>query len=348
MITTTSRLFVLALALAAFSQQAGAAQEGALAPGMTNPGYHEPPDWFKLSFLDLREDVGDAAGAGKRLMVYFYQDGCPYCKKLLEENFGNAAIAAKTQAHFDVIAINMWGDREVTPMDGSSMTEKAFAQAMRVMFTPTLLFLDEHGQVALRVNGYYAPDKFDIALDYVIEKREGQMKFAQYYAQRQAQTTPAPRRSDAFLKPPADLHKLLADKDAPLLIIADRAACEPCDELHNDILTRPGVKSQLGHFQTVVLDTESDASVVNPRGDKTSARQWAGELDIKYAPSLVFFDTSGQEVFRSEGYLKGFHVESVMDYVASGAYRSEPSFQRFIEARADKLRKQGVEVDLMR
>jgi hypothetical protein len=35
-----------------------------------------------------------------------------------------------------------------------------------------------------------------------------------------------------------------------------------------------------------------------------------------------------------------------MDYVASGAYRSQPSFQRFIQSRAERLRERGVVVDL--
>ncbi len=340
---------VLLMALALLGSQVWASQEGGLAPDLTNPGYHEPPAWFKLSFLDLREDVAEATDTGKRVMVYFYQDGCPYCKKLLEDNFGNPAIADKTRTHYEVIAINMWGDREVTTMAGAAMTEKAFAKAMRVMFTPTLLVLDEQGQVALRINGYYAPAKFDVALDYGIEKREKEMNFSEYYAQRQAaQSKPAPRRDDAFLVPPADLKQLLANKDMPLLVVADHAACDPCDELHNDILGRPEVKTQVARFQTLVLDTESEAKLVSPTGQQTSAKQWATALDIKYAPSLLFFDTSGKEVFRSEGYLKSFHVESVMDYVASGAYQTEPSFQRYIDARADKLRAQGIQVDLMR
>ncbi len=83
---------------------------------MVNPGYEEKPDWFKLSFLDLREDVREASAAGKRVLLYFYQDGCPYCAKLLRDNFGQREIAEKTRSHFDVIAINMWGGREVTNM----------------------------------------------------------------------------------------------------------------------------------------------------------------------------------------------------------------------------------------
>ncbi|MFA7386616.1 MAG: hypothetical protein WCZ87_03030, partial [Thiohalobacteraceae bacterium] len=48
-----------------------------LEPGMTNPGYHEKPAWFKNSFLDLREDVAEARAEDKQVVLYFYQDGCP-------------------------------------------------------------------------------------------------------------------------------------------------------------------------------------------------------------------------------------------------------------------------------
>jgi thioredoxin-related protein len=61
-------------------------QSTTLDAGMVNPGYAEKPDWFVNSFLDIREDIGDAAAEGKRVLLYFYQDGCPYCKKLLDTN----------------------------------------------------------------------------------------------------------------------------------------------------------------------------------------------------------------------------------------------------------------------
>ena len=45
------------------------------------------PDWFKLSFLDLREDVKEVNEAGKQgLIVYFGQKYCAYCKQFLEED----------------------------------------------------------------------------------------------------------------------------------------------------------------------------------------------------------------------------------------------------------------------
>jgi hypothetical protein len=61
----------------------------------------------------------------------------------------------------------------------------------------------------------------------------------------------------------------------------------------------------------------------------------------------VLLDASGKEVFRLEAYLKAFHIQSALDYVASGSYLSQPNFQRYIEARAAALRAQGIVVDIM-
>ena len=45
----------------------------------------------------------------------------------------------------------------------------------------------------------------------------------------------------------------------------------------------------------------------------------------------------GTEVFRVEAYVRPFHFASALDYVASGAYRKEPSFQRYLQARAASI-----------
>ena len=44
-------------------------------------------DWFKQSFLDMEEDVGETGEAGRRVIVFFRQDGCPCRNALIEEAF---------------------------------------------------------------------------------------------------------------------------------------------------------------------------------------------------------------------------------------------------------------------
>ena len=48
----------------------------------------EHPEWFKESFLDLRDDLAEATENGKQgIALYFGQANCAYCKALMEINF---------------------------------------------------------------------------------------------------------------------------------------------------------------------------------------------------------------------------------------------------------------------
>lgn len=315
---------------------------------LVNPGYHEKPEWFKESFLDLRDDVEEAKQNNKRVLIYFYQDGCPYCAKLLQDNLGQKKLADKTRKNFDVIAINMWGDKEVTGLDGSLTTEKKFAEKMKVMYTPTLLFLTETGKVALRVNGYYAPNKFETALDYVRGHNESKISFRNYVHKHLKVAASGKLNSQKFfLKPPYNLKKLLYS-NKPLLVLFEQKKCSACDELHNDIFSRKETLQQIKRFNVIRLDMWSNESLIDTEGHKVSAKILAKKLKVNHSPSFIFFDNKGKEVFRIDAYLKSFHTQSVLDYVASKAYIKQPNFQRYISDRAAKLEAQGIHVDLMK
>ena len=288
---------------------------------VASPHAIEIPKWFSESFLDLPEDVRDAAKEGKRLMLYFGQDGCPYCKALMKVNFGDPAIEAFTRKHFIAVALNIWGDREVKWLDGRAMPEKELARVLRVQATPTLLFLDEKGELVLRLNGWHPPERFRLALDFARLPKAGRPAYADYIAGR----TGAPR-----LKAEEDIAPALA-KGKPLLVIVTRAGCKECEELEREGLKRPEIVRTLQDFTVV-------------RRDPSGA--WAAAQNITYTPSLVFLDTGGKEAFRVEGYVRPFHLAASIDYVRSGDYRSEPAYQRWLQAHADRMRAQGKSVDL--
>ncbi len=341
------RLSVLLLLLIGFTPLWAEQPEEALGGDLVNPGFHEKPAWFKHSFLDLQEDVREAAAEGKRVMLFFHQDGCPYCAKLLNENFSIKEIVDKTVAGFQVIAINMWGDNEVTDLVGEVTTEKRLAEKLKVMYTPTLLFLDEHGRTVLRLNGYYPPHKFTAALDYVAGRQETKQRFRDFLAARQpAAASGKLHREDSNLQPPLDLRRA-ASAGKPLLVLMEMKQCPPCDELHGDILKREEIRRSLDQFDVALVDVWSSEPLITPDGRTLTSTEWAAALRINYAPSLLFFDAEGREVFRTEAYLRGFHTQAAMEYVLSGSYREQPSFQRFVQTRADALEAQGVHIDLM-
>jgi thioredoxin-related protein len=210
------------------------------------------------------------------------------------------------------IAINIWGDREVTWIDGQRMPEKKFAAMLKIQFTPTLLFLDEKGAPAHRINGYLPPEEFYAALDGGVGKTASSAL--------------------AVTAKAIDLRRKPGSKPVALLLLSPR--CDACDELERH-LQLPEVRAQLRRFELV--------RATNPTAVVTAAG--AATVDSTYLPSLVFF-SRGREVFRTDTYLRPFHLAGALDYVASGSYTREPSFQRFLQARAEEMRARGERVDL--
>lgn len=125
----------------------------------------EVPDWFAETMLDAREEAADAAGAGKRLMLYFWLEGCPYCERMTEVTFRDAAVLERLRRGFVPVGVNVRGDREIVWTDGKTLSEKQLAAALQVRGTPTIVFLDAKGGIALRLVGYVAPAQFAHALD---------------------------------------------------------------------------------------------------------------------------------------------------------------------------------------
>ena len=303
------------------------------------------PPWFAASFLDFRDDVADAARDGKRVMLYVGQDGCPYCTKLMTANFSQPDIVEKTRAGFVPVALNLWGDRETTWIDGKAQSEKELARRLDVDFTPTLLFLDETGRVVARLDGYWPPQRFRAVLDYVAAKRETVEPLADWLARHAKDAPRAPRADEPFLmRPPYDFAKRRAAK--PLAVVFESADCDACDEMHREAFRRKDVRTELARFDVARLMLGAATPVVTPAGKATTAGAWARELGVAYTPSVVFFDASGAEVFRVAAYFRPFHVASAFAYVAGGAYRDEPSFQRWMRERAETMRGRGQRVEL--
>ena len=303
------------------------------------------PPWFVDTFLDFREDVRDAAKDDRRLMVYFGQDGCPYCRQLMVTNFSQRRIVDKTRKHFVAVALNIWGDRETTWVDGRVMSEKALARALDVQFTPTLLFFDERMNVVARLNGYYPPHRFEAVLDYVAGKREGSETLAAYLARSTPEAASARLNSEPFfVKAPFDLTRRSGAK--PLAVLFETPSCKACDELHREGFRGPEVRALLARFDVAQFALGARTALTTPDGHGVAADAWARDLGVAYTPSMIFFDDGGREVFRIDAYLRPFHLASALDYVASGAYRGEPSFQRYLLARAERKRAAGERVDM--
>src|SRR4051812_8741720 len=269
-------------------------------------------------------------------MIYFGQDGCPYCKQLIQVNFSQKTIVDKARANFVAIPLNIWGDREVTWTDGTTLPEKRFAAYLKVQFTPTLLFLDEGGRVIARVNGYYPPHRLEAVLDWAAGRLERKLPLDEYMktAVKEAAST-ALADEPFFLRGPGDLRR---KGGKPLAVVFETPSCGGCDELHREGFRRPDVRKALARFDVARFGLYDATRVTTPDGRALAAVDWAKSLGVAYTPSILLFGADGREALRIDAYVRPFHLASALEYVASGAYRREPSFQRFILERAAAMR----------
>lgn len=303
------------------------------------------PDWFKTSFLELEEDVAEAAEAGKRLMLVFHQDGCPYCNIFVERNLAQKDIEERLKKDFDVLEINMWGDREVASVDGQTFTEKTFASALKVQFTPTVLFLDEQGKLALRINGYYQPDKFRLALDYVTGKMETKLSFNEFIAGNESNASPDTLTPYSYYTGTSDkIHS--RDKSRPMILVFEQSNCANCDSLHQEVLAQKESQDLLEQFEVFQIDLWGKKEFKDADGNQTTGRELGKKLKINYAPTLVLYSADQQEVIRSEAWLRKFHTQSLFDYVLSDAWQEQPNFQRYLSSRAEQLQEEGKDVNI--
>ena len=309
----------------------------------------EYPAWFKDSFLHLKEDIDEARRKGKRVLLMYTQDNCPYCAALVERNLSQREIEATMRQKFDVIAINIWGDKDVVGLDGKTYTEKTYSAAQKIQFTPSLVFFDESGKTLLRLNGYVPPSRLQAALDWVGGRQENTLPFRDFVAAREMsrQASGGMIRQAFFLENVTDLRRR-GQGARPLAVFFEQKDCPDCDVLHRRVLADPDTRAVIAKFDNVQLDMWSRDLITTPDGKRLPVRDWVRQLGVNYAPGIVLFDTDGKEVIRWESSFRVFHTLGMFDYVESKAYSLEPSFQRFLAAKTEHIRETGKDVNIWR
>lgn len=164
----------------------------AAAAEIGDDGLHKQP-WFSLTFRDVAEDIETARQDGKRLAIVFEQRGCIYCAKMHEDLLSDPEVRDYIKAHFNVVQYNMFGDEEVTDLDGEVLTEKTAARKWGYVFTPTIVFLPQEAPDGAIVSeaavatmpGAFGKWTFLHMLEWVFEKGyEGDEHFQKYHARK--------------------------------------------------------------------------------------------------------------------------------------------------------------------
>ncbi|MCP3870405.1 MAG: thioredoxin fold domain-containing protein [Gammaproteobacteria bacterium] len=302
----------------------------------------EHPPWFKESFLDIAEDVSEAGESDKHVLLFLHLNGCPYCHKMIEENFKHAPHTGFLRENFDVIAINIKGDREIAFDQNTLLTEKQLADLLKVRATPTIIFLDPANKPVARLNGYRSVSAFKTALNYVAEKAYTRVSLTGY-AQEQHPSSQYVFRDHPQIQ---NIDNLKSVADRPLAVIFEDSTCDACNALYEGHLSNPETNNILKDFTLVRLNARSDSPITDVEGNPTTPRAYALKLGLSYRPGIVLFDR-GREITRIDGLLYTYHFQELLRYVGERHYEKYPdSFFDYLRVRSDEILRSGKNIDL--
>lgn len=300
---------------------------------------HTAPAWFKESFLEIREDVDEATAENKHVILFFQLNACPYCDRMLSESFEAEPLTSYIQDHFDTIAINIRGDRDIVFNEETSLTEKELSEMLKVRGTPAILFLDSDNKTVVRVNGYRAPERFKKILQYVNEKGYQQGSLAEYLEKNLADDVYKLRDNKLFTQL-ADLSTI----NGPLALIFEDSSCYDCAEFHENLLSRDDVQKELKPFTVVRLDADSEKTIIAVDGNKTTPKALAHQYNMIFRPGVLMFD-EGKLIRRYDSLLYSHHFKEGFRFVGGGYYKKE-DYRSYSRKRTEELLSEGIDIDL--
>ncbi len=300
------------------------------------------PDWFKDSFLDIAEDVEEASDEGKHLMLYMHLSGCPYCYKMVEEGFKNTDNTQIIKDNFEVVAINIRGNKEVSLSEDLTMTEAEVRNHYKVNFTPTIVFLDQDNKLVYKVNGYRSPEYFKHVLNFVKDKSYQETTLAQFIKNQSRQKKYEFRSHNSF----QNITDLSLKKEKPLLVLFEDQYCVLCDQLHDGHLQNPDILKEMALFDVVRLDAESDQAIIDVDGNKTTPKEYVNKLGLNYRPGIIMFD-QGKEVMRIDALLYSYHFAGHLRYIGERHYHQYPeSVFDYLRVYRQKILDSGQDIDI--
>jgi predicted bacteriocin transport accessory protein len=308
---------------------------------VTGGSSHELPKWFKESFLDLQEDIDEAKEKNKHVMLFLTLDFCPYCTKMLKDNFTTKNSTQEyIKKHFDVIGINIKGSKEIAINEDTTMTESEYAKYLKVKYTPTIIFLNEKNEIVVRLNGYRSAKNFKYILQYVNNKKYLTQSLEDYLEKVKNKTL-YKLQNNALFQDISDLSKI----STPLAVIFEDGGCTQCEYFHNVTLKNEDVKKELSKYTVVRFDATSTKDIITPQGKHTTPKQWVKDLKLDYRPGIILFNNKQQRK-TIDALLYSFHLKELFRFVRKEYYDEYDSFLQYLGARQTELLNQGIDIDI--
>ena len=115
------------------------------------------------------------------LVLFFSTQHCRFCQRMKMTVFNQPAVQQYFRHRFQLIEIDIESKQRLTDEKNQQISYTEFAKKHRIRLTPTLVFIDQQGEVVYRHVGMIAdPQEFIWLGEYVISGQSSKQSFPSF------------------------------------------------------------------------------------------------------------------------------------------------------------------------
>lgn len=105
----------------------------------------------------------------KELMIFFHIPNCPYCERMLNENFKDKKVLDLIEKNFVLVDIYTATKKQIITKSFKG-DAKEFAKYTKAIAYPATVFIDTKGKVFYKAIGYRNIQEYIYELNYIISE----------------------------------------------------------------------------------------------------------------------------------------------------------------------------------
>jgi len=132
-----------------------------------------------LNWLSYNEGLTLAEKENKYVLIYFYTDGCSWCKKMIDQTYSNEEVKKILSDRFVAVKIDARSENKVMENE-EEISEKKLAILYQVSGYPTTWFIENNQTRIAPLPGYVTTEQFIPVLNYIGEGWYKSISFKEY------------------------------------------------------------------------------------------------------------------------------------------------------------------------
>jgi thioredoxin-related protein len=279
-------------------------------------------------------------------MLIVHAEGCSGWTRTVTPLLASEKILTIARKEFHTYVVNADDDEQIFLIDKVAFSAPQLADMLEIERYPAFVLLDGNGKLIQLLEYPDSAQELQTALEHSVDSKYETARLEQSSALG-ATDEPVRANLEDSVQPSA-IHVLnLEDElgERPLAVFFEKPACHRCEHFWQHILSDSQTRSLLERFRIARLDIPSTSVLIAPSARRLTVAEWSHELGVTSTPTVVFFDSAGKRIQHTSDRTDHFRFQSLLDYVISGAYQSDPSFPHYLQHRARHLHGHGYEAD---